>query len=266
MMGSTLPKIILAGLLAVTGGTAASAALHRESVSYAQGGNTFIGYLVYDDAIQGTRPGVVVVHEWMGLNDYAKHRADQLAELGYVAFAADMYGNGMVATSTAEAGKLAGALKNDRPLMRARINAALDVLKKQKLVDRNRLAAIGYCFGGTAALELARSGADVLGVVSFHGGLDSPTPADASHIRGKVLALHGADDPNVPPAQVTAFQEEMRKGRVDWQMNYYSGAVHGFTNPANGNDPSRGVAYNEAADRRSWQAMKDFFAEIFKPR
>ena len=147
--------------------------------------------------------------------------------------------------------------------MRQRVLAALDELKKNPKVDEKRIAAIGYCFGGTAVLELARSGAPILGVVTFHGGLDTPTPGDAKNIKGKVLVLHGADDPYVPPEQVAAFQEEMRKGGVDWQMVFYADAVHSFTKPAAGTDKSKGNAYNEKADKRSWEAMKSFFKEIF---
>jgi len=148
--------------------------------------------------------------------------------------------------------------------MRARAQAGLETLKSQPMVDAKRLAAIGYCFGGTTVLELARSGADVVGVVSFHGGLDTPNPVDAKNIRGKVLVLQGGDDPFVPPEQVTAFQDEMRKAGVDWQFVTYGGAVHSFTNPASGNDNSKGAAYNAAADRRSWLAMQQFFNELFK--
>jgi dienelactone hydrolase len=241
---------------------AADAALHSETIEYSVGGVTMEGYLVYDDAVVGTRPGVLVVHEWMGLNDYARMRSDSLARLGYVAFAVDMYGKGIRPTTFAEAGRLAGGLKKDIPTMRARVNAGLDVLMKSSLVNRRKVVAIGYCFGGTTALELARSGADIVGVVSFHGGLDTPNPADAKNIRARVLVLHGADDPNVPPAQVAAFEQEMRAAGVDWQLVAYGGAVHAFTNPAAGNDPSRGAAYNEKADHRSWQAMVAFFDEI----
>ena len=148
--------------------------------------------------------------------------------------------------------------------MRRRARAGLDVLLKQELTDSARVAAIGYCFGGGAALELARSGAPLAGVVSFHGNLDTPNPADARNIKGKILVCDGGDDPHVPPEQVIAFQKEMRDADVDWQINIYGGAVHAFTNPAAGNDPSSGAAYNAEADRRSWQAMKDFFSEIFK--
>ncbi len=187
-----------------------------------------------------------------------------MAQLGYVAFAIDMYGKGVVAKTQPEAAKMATALKNDRPTMRARINAALTVLKTRKEVDPKKIAAIGYCFGGTTALELARSGAEISGVVSFHGGLTSPTPEDAKNIKAKILICHGADDPFVPRDEVLAFVDEMKSAKVNYQINIYSDAVHTFTNPASGNDPTKGAAYNEQADRRSWEAMKDFFSEIFK--
>ncbi len=241
----------------------AHGAVHTEWVQYRHGETLLEGYLAYDDAVKGPRPGVLVVHEWMGLGDYAMKRAEQLAGMGYVAFALDMYGKGVRAKTPEEAAKLSGIYKGDRPLMRARAQAGLDELRKQPLVDPARIAAIGYCFGGTTVLELARSGADVAGVVSFHGGLGTPQPADAKNIKGKVLVLHGADDPHVPPAEVAAFQDEMRKAAVDWQMIYYGGAVHSFTNPGSGTDASTGVAYNEKADKRSWEAMKAFFKELF---
>lgn len=204
------------------------------------------------------------MHEWKGLNPYAVRRAEGLAKLGYVALAIDMYGKGVRAKTREEAGALAGIYVKDRKLMRARALAGLEVLRRHPRVDPTRLGAIGYCFGGTTVLELARSGADLRGVVSFHGNLSTPTPEDARNIRGKVLALHGADDPSGPPDVVAAFQEEMRQGRVDWQFVAYGGAVHAFTNPEAGNDPSTGAAYNEKADLRSWQAMESFFREIFR--
>ena len=232
-------------------------------IDYRHGDTVLEGYLVWDETAKGTRPGVLVVHEWYGLNDYAKSRADQLAELGYVAFAVDMYGKGVRAKNPEEAARLAGIYKNDRALMRKRVRAGLDWLQNHQLVDPKRMAAIGYCFGGSTVLELARSGADVAGVVSFHGNLDTPNTEEAKSIKTKVLVLHGADDPIVPPRQVHAFQEEMRQGGVDWQMVFYGGTVHSFTNPASGSDASSGVAYNANADRRSWEAMKSFFFEIF---
>ena len=187
-----------------------------------------------------------------------------LAQLGYVAFCADIYGKGVRPKNAAEAGALAGKYKSDRQLLRARVNAALTVLETSKFADPGRIAAIGYCFGGTAVLELARSGAKLNGVVSFHGGLDSPTPGDGKNIKCKVLVLHGADDPTMSPQQIAAFENEMRSGGVDWQLIKFGGAVHAFTQWNAGNDNSRGAAYNERADKRSWEYMKLFFAEIFK--
>jgi dienelactone hydrolase len=258
-MKQTLMVILLV-LIAQT----AQARLVTKNVDYRQGDTILEGYLAYDDALQGKRPGVLVVHEWTGINSYVKKRTEQLASLGYVAFAADIYGKGVRPATPELAGKEAAKYRGkDRGLIRARAAAGLAVLSGNPHVDTARLAVIGYCFGGTAALELARSGANLQGTVSFHGGLDTPVPADALKIRGKVLVLHGADDPHVPPEQVAAFQQEMRLAKVDWQMVYYGGAVHSFTNPDSGNDPSKGAAYNAAADRRSWQAMKQFFAEIF---
>jgi dienelactone hydrolase len=242
--------------------TTVNAELRSQAVEYRQGDATLDGYLVYVDSYHGTRPGVLVFHEWTGLQPFEKERADRLARLGYVAFAADVYGKSVRAKDREEAARLANIYKSDRKLMRARAVAALDVLKSQERVDATRIAAIGYCFGGTVALELARSGADIKGVVTFHGGLGTPTPADARHIKAKILALHGADDPSVPPEQVAAFQREMREGGVDWEMVFYGGAVHRFTNPSAGTDKASGAAYDEKADRRSWQAMKDFLKEV----
>ena len=247
-----MPRYLLL-LLALLSPALTQAAIETKVVEYRQGDARLVGYLAYPKEAKGKLPGVLVVHEWMGLNDYAKRRAEQLAELGYIALAADRD----------EAGKLAGSYKKDRPLLRARAAAGLAALKAQSGVAADKVAAIGYCFGGTTVLELARSGADVIGVVSFHGGLDTPTPQDAKNIRAKMLALHGADDPYVPPDQVAAFEQEMRAGNVDWQLIAYGGAVHGFTNPANGADNSKGAAYNAAADTRSWLAMQQFFDELF---
>ena len=259
-----MKKLLLLFVLTLLGATSAWAEIVTKTIEYRQGDTRLLGYLAYPKDTSTRRPGIVVVHEWRGLDDYAKHRSEQLAELGYVALAADIYGDGKVAADTQEAASLAKTYKSDRALLRARVNAALDTLRAQPQVDSQRLAAIGYCFGGTTVLELARSGAAIAGVVSFHGGLDTPTPTDARNIKAKVLALQGADDPFVPPEQVAAFEEEMRQAGVDWQLIVYGGAVHGFTNPANGTDNSKGAAYNAAADRRSWLHMQQFFAELFK--
>ena len=244
--------------------TTAGAALRSQAVEYRQGDTVLEGYVAWDDSVQGKRPGVLVVHDWMGAGPFGNGKCDQLAKLGYVAFAADIYGRGVRPANAQEAGQEAGKYKKDRALLRARAAAALQALRANPLVDPKRIAAIGFCFGGTTVVELARSGADLAGIVSFHGGLDSPVPADGKNIKGKVLALHGADDPFVPAADLAAFEDEMRKSGVDWQLVKYGGAVHSFTNPAAGSDNSKGAAYNERADKRSWAAMQAFFAEIFR--
>jgi dienelactone hydrolase len=240
------------------------AAVRTQTVEYRQDSTVLEGYLAYDDALTGKRPGVLVVHEWMGITPYEKGRVEQLAAMGYVAFAADIYGKAKRPSTREEAGRVSAIYRSNRDLLRKRAQAGLDALRHLERTDASRIAAIGYCFGGTTVLELARSGASITGVVSFHGGLDTPDHGDARNIKAKVLVLTGADDPHVPPAQRQAFEEEMRKAGVDWQMNIYGGAVHSFTNPASGNDPSTGAAYNERADRRSWEAMRVFFGEIFK--
>ena len=234
------------------------------SVEYTVGGTTFEGYLAYEDGAKGKRPGVLVVHDWLGVDDWAKEQARGLAEMGYVAFAADMYGKGVRPANQKEAAAEAGKVKGDRKLMRARVNGALETLRKQEQVDPEKLAAIGFCFGGTTVLELARSGADVDAVVSFHGGLDTPSPAEAKGVKAYVLVLHGADDPHVPAKQVEGFVEEMKAAEARWQLNMYGNAVHSFTRPDAGNDPSKGAAYNEAVAKRAWGAMKLLFEEVLK--
>jgi dienelactone hydrolase len=250
--------VVLSGLAAW-----AHAEVHTEKVTYKQGDTVLEGYLAYDAAAQGKRPGVLVVHDWMGPGKFSNGRAEELAKLGYVALAVDIYGKNARPEDTTDAGMLAGIYKSDRKLLRERILAGLATLKARDNVDPDKIAAIGYCFGGMAALELARSGAPVVGIVTFHGSLDTPTPEDAKNIKGKVLALHGADDPFVTAEHVAGFENEMRKAGVDWELVKYSKAVHAFTNPQAGTDNSKGAAYNAEADKRSWIAMKDFFAEIF---
>jgi len=256
--------VLLASMFVLLGLTSPSwAQIKVQTVDYKQGDTVLEGYLAYDDAVKGQRPGILVVHEWKGLNGYAKKRADMLAQLGYVAFAADIYGKGIRPMTTADAGATAGKYKADRSLFRARVNAGLDVLRSQPNVDASKLAAIGYCFGGTAVLELGRSGADVKGIVSFHGGLSTPTPQDAKNIKAKVLVLHGAADPFVKADEVSAFEKEMKSAGVDYRLIKYPGAMHGFTNPDNkGIDPP-GALYNEAANKASWTEMQKFFNEIF---
>jgi dienelactone hydrolase len=239
------------------------AELVRKKIDYRDGDARLQGYLVYDANLEGKRPGVLVAHEWWGLNDYARRRADQLAEMGYVAFALDMYGRGTTAKTRDEAARMSARFKG-KPIIRTRARAGLNVLLQQPNVDPRRVAAIGFCFGGTTVLELAYSGADLAGIVSFHGGLVDPKPEDLPRVKAAILALHGADDPFVPPAVVDSFERALRASTIDWQLVIYGGAVHAFTNPAAGNDKSSGAAYNERAARRSWREMQVFFQEIFK--
>ena len=244
--------------------TPVQAAIQTKTVEYQDGDQVLEGYLAYDDALSIKRPGILVVHEWKGLGDHAKKSAEKLANLGYVALAVDMYGKGIRPETNEDAAKEAGKYKNDRKLMRQRIKAGLEKLKKSPNVDPEKIAAIGYCFGGTTVLELARSGADVDGVVSFHGGLSSSAPEDAKNIKSEVLVLHGADDPLVNVAEVKAFTDEMDQANVKYKFIAYPGAVHSFTNPAAGDDPSKGVAYNREADQKSWEEMQKFLADVFK--
>jgi len=254
-------KTLLLSLMATA---SASAALVEKTVEYQHDGVTLEGFHVYDDAVSGKRPAVLVIHQWTGLSDYEKDRSRQLAQLGYNVFAADIYGKGIHLVPPA-AGQEAGKYKGNRELYRGRLKAGLEELKKDEHTDTSKIAAIGYCFGGTGVLELARGGADIAGVVSFHGGLDAADgmAATKGNVKPKVLVCHGAVDPFVPTEQVLAFGKEMDEAGADWQFVAYGSAVHGFTQKMSGNDPSKGAAYNEKADKRSWEAMKTFFAEIF---
>lgn len=239
------------------------AEIKETTVEYKSGDVLCEGLHVVDTAKTGKLPSVLIIHQWTGLSDNEKMRARMLAELGYNVFAADIYGKG-IRPQPPEAGKEAGKYKGNRVLYRERMLSALDVLNKEPHTDVSKVAAIGYCFGGTGVIELARSGALIKGVVSFHGGLDSPTPADGKNIKGKVLALHGADDPFVPAKDIAAFEQEMKDAKVDYKLVSYPGAVHAFTQKGAGNDNSKGAAYNEAADKASWDEMKAFFDRIFK--
>ncbi len=238
--------------------------LVKEVVDYTdETGQELQGVVVYDDSIKGPRPGVIVVHDWKGLSDYTQKRADMLARLGYVAFAADIYGKGVHLSGPPEWGATAGKYKGDRTLFRIRERAAFEAIRKLPQVDPNRIAAIGYCFGGTGVIEMARDGLPLKGVVSFHGDLDrQPLPSGAK-IQAKVLALCGADDPFQKPENLAAFDQQMREEGVDYQITQYGHAEHAFTDKDVDALNQKGAKYNAAADHRSWQAMQDFLAEIF---
>jgi dienelactone hydrolase len=233
---------------------------HTEVVVYADGPLTLEGFVAAPSSPPGRLPGVMVVHEWWGHNPYVRRRAEMLAGLGYVGFAVDLYGKGVRAKDPTEAGRLYGAVMTDRTVTRARIGAALGFFRRHPRVEPDKIVCLGYCMGGTASLELARSGADVRGAVSFHGALNTPDPADARNIRCPVLAFHGAADPHVPPGEVAAFRKEMAAAGVDWQLHEFGGAVHSFTNPDAKGD---GLKYDPKADARSWEALKLFLAEVF---
>ncbi len=249
---------ILASSLAPT-----AAAPVGNTLEYKSGDTVCEGWHAFDDALEGKRPSILIVHQWTGLTDYEKMRAKMLVDLGYNVFALDIYGKG-IRPQPPESAKMAGKFKGDRALFRQRLTDGLAALKALPQTDPDNIAAIGYCFGGTGVLELARSGADIAGAVSFHGGLGTPTPEDAKNIKCKILVLHGADDPFVPPAEVEAFKAEMDAAEVSYSFVAYPGAVHAFTQKMAGDDPSKGAAYQEKADLKSWEAMEAFFADIFK--
>lgn len=237
----------------------------NKSLDYRDGAVTLKGYLA-DDGRPGTRPGVVLFPEAFGIGEHVIERARRLAALGYVALAADPYGDGAQAHDLPRAIELMTAVRSDVGRWRARAQAALDALWAQPSVDRGKVAAIGYCFGGSTALELGRSGAPLSAIVSFHGGLEAPRPEDARNIRARVLVCHGANDPLIAPEQVAAFEAQMRATPVDWQLHSYGGAVHSFTNPDAGKLGNPALAYDAAADRRSWAAMLALFEEAFGAR
>lgn len=256
-------KVLAVTLLGVIS-MSVEAKVKLEKVEYKSGDKTFEGIVAYDSNIKGKNPGVIVFPNWMGITAETESKITELAKLGFVAMAGDIYGKGVRPKDAKEAGVLATMYKEDRKLLRERVNLALSALSKNAKVDSKKLLATGYCFGGTAALELGRSGAEVLGIVSFHGGLSNPTPGDAKNIKAQVEVYHGAIDPFVPASEVDAFKKEMDEAKVTYQLTAFSGAVHSFTDSGAGNDITKGQAYNAIADKRSWEGMKNFFLELTK--
>lgn len=256
-------KMILV-LVAVFTSSSSFAKIVNEKIEYKEGDTTLEGFVYYDNAKAGKKlPGVVIVHHWMGVGDYVKMRAEQMAKLGYIAFVADIYGKGVRPKDAKEASALASKFREgDRKSLRARAEAAFNELKKNKNVNPEKISAMGYCFGGTTVLEMARMGLPLKGALSFHGGLNTTNPADAKNIKTPLLVMHGAIDPFVKPEEVAAFQKEMNDANIDYQFVAYSGAVHSFTEKEAGDDTAKGAAYNEKADKRSFADMKTFLDEV----
>jgi dienelactone hydrolase len=245
----------------------AYAAIQTRVVEYQAGETRLVGFLAYDDKYKDKRPGVLIVHEWWGHNDFVRERARQLATLGYVAFALDMYGDAKTANNPQDAGHLAGAVRSDLQVLRMRFNAALAQLKSDSHTDPGRVAAIGYSFGGAVVLEMARSGADINAVVSFHGGLVSNHPAEKGGVKARVLVLHGANDAFVKPGQISQFKQEMAAAGANYEFVTYPGAKHGFTNPAAtslGKKFSLALQYSPSADKASWEKVQGFLKDVFK--
>ena len=238
-----------------------------KEVNYSADGLNLKGYLAYDDAQTGKRPGVLVVHEWWGQNDYIRQRARMLAELGYVALALDMYGDGKQAAHPEDASKFSSEVMKNLDVAEQRFMAGLTLLKQQPQTNQQQVAAIGYCFGGGVVLAMARRGVDLNGVASFHGSLGASAPASPGKVKARVLVLNGADDPFVKPEQIAAFKEEMSAAGVDYEFVNYPGAKHSFTNPGateNGKKFQLPLEYNATVDKESWQKLQTFFQQIFK--
>ena len=252
----TLAALLASSLAAVS--LAAFGKVVEKNIDYTYNGQTMKGYLAYDDAKSGPRPGVLVVHEWWGLDDYVRGRTRQMAEMGYVAFAPDMYGGGQVTRDPKVAGEWSGKV---RPELATRARAGLDVLKKQQGVDASHLGAMGFCFGGSTVLALAYAGEDLKGIVSFHGGLFPPDDAQLGKIRSSIAILHGEADTFVKPETIAQVKQSLEKGKVDWYMVTYAQAVHAFTNPDADSFRIPGIGYNEKAEKRSWAEMQRFFQE-----
>jgi dienelactone hydrolase len=254
-------------LVTAAGLTSAHAKVVGKNVDYTAGGVTLKGYLAYDENVKGKRPGVLVVHEWWGHDEYARKRARMLAELGYTALAVDMYGDGKQAMHPDDAGKFSSEVMKNFDTAKARFEAAEAFLKKQPTVDPSRIGAIGYCFGGAVVLNMARQGADLKAVASFHGNLSAVKPAEAGKVKAKIRVYNGADDKFVPAEAVEAFKKEMTDAKADFKFISYPGAVHSFTNPEateHGKKFNLPLAYNEKADKESWADMTQFFKEICK--
>ena len=245
-------------------GSAVSAAVQTRVVEYKQGDTTLQGFMAWDDAAKGRRPGVLVVHEWWGHNDHARNQARRLAQAGYVGFALDMFGKGKVTTHPKEAEAFVAEATRDPAVPVARFNAALEQLKQDPHVDPEKIAAIGYCFGGAVALNMARSGADLDAVVTFHGALATKSPAEKGSVKARLLVLTGADDPMVPSEQVEAFKGEMTAAGAKFEVISYPHARHGFTNPNADKVGMDALAYNGDADKKSWAAMLDLFHQVFR--
>lgn len=257
--------IVAVGLVVLAFG--AQAEIVGKEVTYRAGETTLKGYIAYDDSIIGKRPGVLVVHEWWGHNEYSRIRAEMLAEEGYTALALDMYGDGKQAGHPDEASKFAAHVRSNMPQAEARFRAAMELLKSHNTVDPEQIAAIGYCFGGGVVLEMARRGLDLDGVASFHGSLGTSEPAKKGEVKADVLVLNGADDPFVKAEQITAFKQEMERAKVDYTFINYAGAKHSFTNPQAdrlGKKFDLPLAYNEQVDKQSWQALMGFLDGLFK--
>src|SRR5437660_846006 len=242
----------------------AQAAVQTKNITYKHGDLECRGFLAWDDAVQGPRPGVLVVHEWWGLNDYARGRAEQLAKLGYIAFAADMYGEGKTAAHPKEAGEMASKVRANVQDWRKRAATALDVLMAQPQCDKTKLAAIGYCFGGSTALQLAYSGADLKVVVTFHAALPAPTAEEAKQIKAAILVCHGADDKFIPAQAIRSFRDALDKAGVEYEFVSYPDTVHSFTVPDADKHHIAGMKYNKSADEDSWKRMVELFAKKFK--